>query len=600
MSNQEHDLKYIPAMQLVHASNIRQSSSPKEDSEMKASILAMGGVQQNLIAAPRKSDGKIAVFAGGRRLSNTLDLIESGKLAADFELPVMVRTDIDPDSPDAIEIALTENVVRASMDYMDECNAMLLLSSAGRSDEDIAASFDYRPRTVRERLLIASLVPEAQALVRSKDRNLEWARALTIADKSMQKKICDDVAANENAWKSGDDIRNYLTKATIPSEHALFDVAEYDGLIVRDFFAGDAFADTDKFWELQNQAVSERLAEMELEGWGAGVQVLREPFEEWRYEETDVKEESFAFIEVMPTGAVREITGVKALVGHDVNPDMSLNAGDDSSNEEMLSAAIAPFEVRPTPRVCEYAAAHRTAMLQLRMAGDFRACLEYTVLSFMGHRSATFGANPFMVPGKDAIKTGEAFLARTNIVNDMHELTQFVADENDVKLREDMQVKIVSDMDDQSLQTLFTLLVSQRVGQQKRSSIDDSESVLSNIFGADINVRDFWTPDQTFFSMMSSEDLRRLATEFLPGASATRFANAKSKNLVRSLTSAFEEAKDGSGTMSPALASRLNSWVPGVMTFPARIVTEADMEIDSGEDLADLESSIFDTDFAAA
>jgi hypothetical protein len=51
------DLKYMPAKDLVHASNIRQTSSPKDDAEMKASILAQGGVQQNLIGAPRKSDG---------------------------------------------------------------------------------------------------------------------------------------------------------------------------------------------------------------------------------------------------------------------------------------------------------------------------------------------------------------------------------------------------------------------------------------------------------------------------------------------------------------------------------------------------------------
>jgi ParB family transcriptional regulator, chromosome partitioning protein len=585
------DLKYMAAKELVQASNIRQTASPKDDAEMKASILAQGGVQQNLIGAPRKTDGKIAVFAGGRRLANVMALIADGKLADDFEVPVMVRSDIDPDSPEAIEIALTENVVRAAMDYMDECNAMLMLSASGRSDEDIASSFDYRPRTVRERLLIATLVPEAQELVRSKERNLEWARALTIADKAMQKKVCDDIAANAGAWKTGDDIRTYLTKSTIEAKNALFNVEDYDGVIVSDFFEGDKFADVEKFWELQNEAIQDRVVDLEADGYGRGVHVLHEPFEEWRFEEVDDKVEAMAFIEVMPNGKVREITGVKPITEEASGAEGTLSAADEAASQDVFSADIAPFEVRATPRICEYAAAQRSAMLQARMAGDFRASLEYTVLAFLGHRSATFGANPFQVPGKDAIKTGEAFAARSDILHSINELTEFSADEADVSTREAMQVSIVRQMDDQSLQQLFTLLVSQRTGQQKRTALDDADDALSNIFGEGINIRDFWSPDETFFEMMASEDLRRLATEFLPGASATRFANSKRKNLVRALSDAFAQAQDGA--MASSLAERLNTWVPGVMSFPAQVVTNADIETDVFDD-ADIEGSIFD------
>lgn len=585
------DLKFMPAAELVQASNIRQSASPKDDAEMKASIMAMGGVQQNLIGAPRKGDGKIAIFAGGRRLANALILIEEGKLDADFEVPVMVRTDIDPDSPEAIELALTENVVRAAMDYMDECNAMLMLSTAGRSDEDIASTFDYRPRTVRERLLIATLVPEAQELVREKERNLEWARALTIADKSMQKKICDDITANSNAWKTGDDIRNYLTKSTIEAKNALFNIDDYDGIIVSDFFEGDKFADIDKFWELQNEAVQVRAVDLEAEGFGRGVHVLHEPFEEWRFEVADDKAEAMAFIEVMPNGKVREITGVKPIVEEATGAEGTLSADDDAARNDVFSADIAPFEVRATPRVCEYAAAQRSAMLQVRLAADFRASLEYSVLAFLGHRSATFGANPFQIPGKDALKTGQAFAARADAIHALNDLTEFSADESDVAAREAMQVAIVRQMDDQNLQQLFSLLVSQRVGQQKRTALDDAETSLSNIFGENINVRDYWTPDESFFEMMGSEDLRRLATEFLPGASATRFANSQRKNLVRALSNAFAEAQDGA--LASTLADRLNSWVPGVMSFPAQVVTNAELESEVFED-DDIEASIFD------
>jgi hypothetical protein len=589
---QQQSIAFYPVADLVHASNIRHEASEKDLSEMKSSILARNGVLQNLIAAPRKSDVKLAVFAGGTRLAAAKELIQEGKLEADFSLPVMVRSDIDPDSSEAIEMAMTENMVRSSMDYMDECNAMLMLSASGRADGDIAAAFGYRSRTVKERLLIANLTPDAQTLVRNKERDLEWARALTIADKAMQKKICDDIAANGNAWKFGDDIRNYLTKSTIPCAHAIFAAEDYDGIIVSDFFEGDNYADVDKFWALQNEAVNARLADMEAEGFGGGVKVIHEPFEDWRYEDTTEMGEASAFIEIMPDGKVREIRGKKAITADSRAAEGSLSAHDDAANMAALSSDIAPFEVRATPRICEFASAHRSAMLQARLAGDFRASLEYTVLAFLGHRTASFGATPFQVPGKDAIKTGHAFDSRMDAVHSINELTDFSADESDISVREAMQVSIVRQIDHESLQKLFALLVSQRVGQQTRNTLDSMETTLSNIFGDDINVRDYWSPDETFFEMMSSEDLRRLATEFLPGATATRFANSKHKNLVRALSDAFQKAEDG--VIQNSLAERFNRWVPGIMSFPARVVTSDELDTEAEVDENDLEASMFD------
>lgn len=596
MENANRELKFIKASELTHASNIRQVSTPKEDAEMRASILAQDGVVQNLIAAPRKSDGTIAVFAGGRRLSNSQALIADGALDADFELPVMIMHDIDPDSPEAIEMALSENVVRASMDYIDECNAMMMLATSGRSDEDIASAFDYRPRTVRERLLIANLAPEAQALVRSEERNLEWARALTIADKAMQIKICGDIATNANAWRSADDVRNYLTKSTIDVSTALFDVEEYKGVIVSDFFEGDKFADIEKFWELQNEAVAGRVADLEAEGFGRGVEVTYEPLEEWRFEKTDDKDEAMAIIEVSPDGKVREIKGVRLVA--EVTTTVDLNEADKAEEKRILDSDLAGFEVRPTARICEYAAAQRTAMLQSRMAGSFRASLEYTILAFLGHRSATFSANTFQLAGKDASHVGEAFNSRMDVVNEINEMTSGAADQPDLDAREATQVTIIRQMDDESLQKLFAMVVSLRVGQQKRNSADSSENVLSNIFGAQIDVRQYWTPDQAFFDMMSSEDLRRLAGELLPNQNALAFASANRKNLVKALSSAFQDARDGA--LAKSLADKLNMWVPGVMSFPAHIVTAQEIAIDDTATADfDLESAIFaDSDAA--
>lgn len=582
----------IPASQLVAATNIRHEIDNEQVESMKASIQAKG-VLQNLIAAPRKSDGKYAVFAGGTRLVAVMELIEAGKLAADFEVPVMVYDKIDPDSPDAIEIAMSENMIRKQMDYVDECAAMAQLAAARRTEEEIAAIFGYRPRTVHERLLIARLIPDAHKLVREKTRGLAWARALTIADAAMQKQICDDIASNPQAWETGEDIRKFLTRSTVPAEHAIFDLSDYKGVVVTDMFEGDKLADIEEFWTHQNKAIEDLKAEVEAEGFAA-VEVTREPFPAWKYDDEGDVAKASAFIEVMPNGRVEVIRG-KVLIAEAHSKIASLDAAD--AEKDSVIDEIAAHEVRPTPSVCDYAAAQRSAMVQAEMAGSFRMALEYTVIAMIGHRNASFSAQPYSMPGHSTQHVGRAFEATVDVTEAVQDTVPLQAPTPEQRERE--IVAMVRAMDEEALQQLFTQLVSQRVGQQKRRGIDDSDTSLMNVFGADIDIRSWWTPDAGFFELMASEDLRRLATALLhsAGASSTRFASAKKKDLVRALASNFADARDG--ILTGEVARSLNAWVPGVMSFPAEIEMQqpADAIFEGGEE--DIDALLFAEDDAA-
>lgn len=577
----------IEARKLVLATNIRHSTDLEQQDSMDAAIMAKG-VLQNLIAAPRKSDGLFAVFAGCTRLSSAHRLIEAGKLADDFEVPVMVFEEIDPESPDAIEIAMLENMIRSQMDYVDECAAMAQLAAARRTEEEIAAIFGYRPSTVHERLLIARLIPEAHALVRSKDRGMAWARALTIADAGMQKQICEDIAANPRAWESGEDIRNFLTRSTVPAKNAIFDIAEYDGSIVSDMFEGDSLSDIDKFWTLQNAAINDLQKEIEAEGF-AFVEITREPFAAWKYDQEPDTAAASAFIEVMPNGAVTVHRNLVSIV----QDAKTMRALDESDTEADLNLdEIADHEVRATPSVCDYAAAHRSAMVQAEIAQSFRASLEYTIIAMTGHRNASFSAQAYTMPGHASYHVGNAFQSVGHVAANVHGALTRDAATPDIRERE--IVAMVQAMTDDELQLLFTQMVSQRVGQQRRRGIDEAEGSLMNVFGASIDVRSWWTPDAPFFELMASEDLRRLATALLrsAGASSTRFASSKKKDLVRALASNFADARDG--VLTGEIATSLNEWVPGVMSFPARIEmkSEDDGIFDAAED--DIDALLFE------
>lgn len=559
----------ISAANLVAATNIRHDVARDGIESMKASIVATG-VLQNLIAAPRKTDGKFAVFAGGTRLLAIQELVSEGKLAAEFEVPVLVYGDIDPDSADAIAIAMSENLIRTQMDFVDECAAMAQLAAARKSEDEIAAIFGYRPKTVVERLLISRLIPDALRLLRSKSRGVAWARALTIADQSMQRQICDEIAANPAAWETAEEIKAFLTRSTVPANKAIFDLSRYKGQIVSDLFDGDKLGSIDEFWRLQNEAIEDLKAEIEAEGF-AGVEVLREAFPAWQYDDEVDVAKARAFIEVMPDGTVTVIRNKTPLaqLGQQIEAIDADDAGGSHGFDE-----IAASEVRATPSICDYAAAQRTAMVQASLSGDFRRSLEYTVIAMIGHRSASFAAQPYSFAGNALMRSGPAFAATFATAESIG--GKMPADVSTPEARERGIVAMVQSMDDAELQMLFSQLVSQRAGQQRRRGADENPDSLMNVFGAAIDVRAWWTPDEQFFSLMSSEDLRRLATVLLvsPDAQANRFASAQKKDLVRALTSNFKEAREG--VLTGEVAAALNAWVPGVMTFPARIRKAAD------------------------
>lgn len=566
----------VKALELTFAKNIRTDFDTEKHAELKASILSKG-VIQNLSAAASKN-GAMAVFAGGRRLRAVHELIGEGKLAGDFEILINDYAGLDPEGPEAIEIATMENIIRADMSYADECAAMAKLSSSGKSDADIAAAFGFKPKTVKERLLISQIVPEAMALLREGTRSLDWARAMTTADKSLQTKICQDIADNPASWKTGEDIRNFYQKSMIPVENAIFAADDYTGTIVSDFFDGDKFADPDVFWQHQNTAIEEKRAELEAKGYREVI-VSHEPFADWKWEACTDRALASAVIEIQPSGKVTVHEDLVAAEGNNINlsDEAALNTSFDDTTRD-----IHPLEVRPTPRTLEYAAAQRSVLLQTRLAGDFRASLEYAVLAFLGAQGASFSVRPFKTPGRPEWVPGNLAMAQERI---NAKSTILPAGE----ISASAFAQIVSKMKDNELQDLFAHLVARSAGQVNKHSADAGDTV-TNLFGADIAIRDFWTPDEEFFKLMATDDLRRLAQALAPQSAPGAFMTVKRKQLTHTLARFFRDARDG--VLAAEDCARINAWVPGIMSFPAKLRDPME-DVEDAEDV-DLEALLFD------
>ena len=558
--------------------NPRLSPDESHIREIRASAMAArspecpSGILQNLLVAPNPAvAGRFLAIAGRSRLTALQQDAAEGVIAADTEVPVQLRN-VDVNDAEALMLALAENVVRRNMDAIDECVAMAELARRGKTVETIAVAFGYKKRTVKERLALGRLVPEAQQLLRGQSRDLDWARALTLADASTQVKICGDVSANPAAWKDAGEIRRFLTSDTVPAEHALFDVKAYTGRIIHDMFDGDRLADRAEFWDLQNKAIDALAAEIGAEGFGA-VEISHNPVDLWRYRRSDDVAQSKAIIEVSPNG---KVTVHRGLVDPEAPTEVEIDvAGGLDGDAAMIEHGHAAADlhgdaVRLTPAVAEYAAAHRSVMVQASLAGDFRKSLEIAVAGLIGHGEIAIRAQDYRFPGLVDIRTGRAFEAMDAVRADVGG-TLDRAGVGGAKRDDAAVLAMLASMGDADLQRLFSQLVAIKVGQTQTRRLDSGEGALLNVLGRSfgIDVRSWWTPDDKFFGLMSSEDLRRLAHELLPRDRQTGILSGKKTQLVRMLSDAFADAEAGDGTVDAESARRLNAWVPGMMTFPA-------------------------------
>ncbi len=90
--------------------NVRKSNRDA-DLDSLADNIAAHGLLQNLVVTPLKKAGHFTVKAGGRRLRALQRLIDSGRLAGDHEVQVLVLED----DAGSAEASLAENFHRVAM-----------------------------------------------------------------------------------------------------------------------------------------------------------------------------------------------------------------------------------------------------------------------------------------------------------------------------------------------------------------------------------------------------------------------------------------------------------------------------------------------------
>ena len=186
---------------IVLGENVRKTAAdPQADAELQASIRAHG-LLQSIVVEPNGKGFKLV--AGYRRLAAIKVLKDAGEFEPD-EVPCIV---FDGDTTSA---ALTENMTRAAMHPLDECEAYGALAESGLTIEEIAARFAEPDRHVLQRLALSALCEPVRAAYRNGDIGLDSAKAYTVnADHTAQSEAFEQLKTEHNhdsAWH----IRNLL------------------------------------------------------------------------------------------------------------------------------------------------------------------------------------------------------------------------------------------------------------------------------------------------------------------------------------------------------------------------------------------------------
>ena len=271
------------------------------------------GVLLTLLVTEAISDGLVVpdhyeIVAGRRRWHAAMAVVAEG-----VEIdPVPIAILDAGDDAAAIEASLIENLGRLPPDEVTCWETFSRLIRAGRTPEQIAATFGMSDVVVRRTLALGALLPRIRNLYRREAIDVATVRSLTLASKAQQKAWLALLDDPEQRAPTGSQLKAWLFGgASIPTKHALFALDDYPGQIRADLFGEDSwFVEPDVFWRCQNEAIAGRRDALLAEGWG-GVEILEpgEPFYQWKHTATSKANGGKVFITVGVKGDVEVYPG---------------------------------------------------------------------------------------------------------------------------------------------------------------------------------------------------------------------------------------------------------------------------------------------------
>jgi len=203
-------IETIPLNKLVQSPrNVRKHADAAADAELKASIAAVGLLQNLVVRAGAK--GKFEVEAGERRRRAMLRLADDKVLPRDHPVTCLVLDKADA----TCAASLAENFHRLAMNPADEAEAFAALVGEGASVEDVARRFGLTVRFVEGRLRLALLAPVVFEALGQGRITLDMAKAYgATSDQAIQQRVFEQVTTGYYA-PSPDSVRRMVLSGTV-------------------------------------------------------------------------------------------------------------------------------------------------------------------------------------------------------------------------------------------------------------------------------------------------------------------------------------------------------------------------------------------------
>ncbi len=351
------NIDHIPLDRLsVSKTNMRQGKKPPDIADILPSVIKRGVISPVFIR-PNCADGHFEIVAGKRRYYASLEAARQGK--DDVTLPCITLA--EGDDADALEISMIENMLRQAPDQVTQWESYTRLVKEGRSVEDIAATFALTELQVKRILALGNLLPRIREAFRAEEIDAPTVKHLTLATKAQQKAWLALFEDRDGYAPRGSQLKAWLFGgASISTSAALFDLAGFDGPIVKDMFEDDGyFADADQFWAAQSAEIERRKAAYLEDGW-SWVEIVApgSHFNDWQYEKTPKRKGGRVYIQVKAKGEVIFHEGYLT--------DKEARRRDDTANGTTKQPAPARPEI--TSAMTSYIDLHRHAAVRSALA----------------------------------------------------------------------------------------------------------------------------------------------------------------------------------------------------------------------------------------
>lgn len=529
-----------------YTDNPRRSFDPVEFEGLKSSLRAKG-LLQAITVRPREG-GRFQAYIGSRRYRGLTELRDEGIIPADYPVKVSIRP---ADDEEAYEAASIENITRQDMNPLDTCASLARMTKDNSLNfTGVAANTGLSIKMIEEHLAVHRLPDQAKALIETRKRSIAWGAVLSEASETTRAGILDEIVRQPLSYTSVEQLKLVVRRGRVAVSRAIFDVSA-SGLQVQGDLLNPTeafFTDNEKFWEHQNRAIAELVDKLQAEGHDHVELVRNRVFDNYNYEQGDGPMGAIAAVVIsadgevkierhlVPISKIREQEATAASIFDDDVADVHEDTISISPPAAKAAASMlvdirrraAAIEICDHPNVAK-------AILIAQFLGDSR--------SFIAPRTDLQDDHPKISLARQALEDLKAAIGGED------------------------PILVLAEMDGETLDEALTAVValSTPTGGQKAQPFISNALPKVALEASKSSLRQYWTPDESFFESLSLAELRALGRELLDDSDALAIGNAVKRDAARLLADRFAAAAKQDGSLEADLEFRLASWTPSYL-----------------------------------